>query len=93
MKAVAKVAMIAAGPASASVFGAATAYALGDAPWCAVINLGMDVHRDCRYRTVEECVPNIERGSCCPNPYAGSSATVSVPGKRHAKRHSNVESR
>ncbi len=43
-----------------------------EAPWCAVINTGLDVHWDCQYQSVEECVPNIlagNRGFCNPNPY------------------------
>jgi hypothetical protein len=46
------------------VFGAPASHASGDAPWCAVINLGMgDVYWDCHYRTVEECVPNVIAGN------------------------------
>jgi hypothetical protein len=46
-------------------------YAYGDAPWCAVINVGKGVVWDCQYRTVEECVPNViagNRGFCNLNP-------------------------
>jgi len=62
-------------------------YAFGDAPWCAVIELGQgDAYWDCQYRTVEECVPHVlagDRGFCNPNPWPGPAKPVSV---RHAKR-------
>ena len=45
----------------------------GDAPWCAVLQIGTgSVTWHCYYRTVEECVPNVlagNRGSCNLNPY------------------------
>jgi hypothetical protein len=54
------------------MFGASASHASNDAPWRAVINLGMgDARLDCRYRTVEKCVPNFiagDRGSCSPDP-------------------------
>ena len=34
-------------------FGTSSSRAYGDAPWCAVINLGKHVYRDCQYRTFE----------------------------------------
>ena len=84
-----KFAVVAAGLAAGSIFGASAGHASNDAPWCAVINLGMgDARWDCRYRTVEECVPNViagDRGSCSPNPYGSSpAAAATVP---HKKRH------
>ena len=43
------------------------------APWCAVISLGdNDVHRECIYRSIEQCRTTIlagNRGFCNPNPY------------------------
>jgi hypothetical protein len=49
----------------------------GDAPWCAVIQVGTGgVHYDCQYNTVEACVPNVlagNRGFCAMNPYYGAS--------------------
>jgi len=84
-----KIGIVAAGLAAQSIFGASVGYASNDAPWCAVINLGMgDARWDCRYRTVEEYVPNViagDRSSCSPNPH--SSATVAVPVKRTYKHH------
>jgi hypothetical protein len=82
------------------MFGASVGHASGDAPWCAVINLGMgDVSWDCRYRTVEECVPNViggDRGFCNLNPWGpdpgpssgpGSARGAAGPLKRHSKHH------
>ena len=66
-------AVVVAGLAIGSIFGAAATHAASDAPWCAVVNLGMgDARWDCRYRSVEECVPHViagDRGSCSPNPH------------------------
>lgn len=79
-----------------SIFAASVGHASGDAPWCAVINLGMgDVSWDCRYRTVEECVPNViagNRGFCNLNLWGqssgpGSARGVAGPLKRHSKHH------
>ena len=84
-------AIAAVGLAAGWVFGAPAADASGDAPWCAVINLGMgDVHWDCHYRTVEECVPNViagNRGFCNLNPYGPGPAAAVAPLKRYHKHH------
>jgi hypothetical protein len=67
------------------------AYAFGDAPWCAVIEMGIgDVHWDCQYRTVEECVPNVlagNRGFCNLNPYGPGPAAPATTHPRHRKSH------
>ena len=52
-----------------------------EAPWCAVVSSGPgSVYWDCRYRTVEECVPNViagNRGFCNQNPrYVGELGPV-----------------
>ncbi|MGO8921883.1 MAG: DUF3551 domain-containing protein [Xanthobacteraceae bacterium] len=92
MRSVTKLAIAAAGLAAGLMFGAPAGRASGDAPWCAVINLGMgDVYWDCRYRTVEECVPNViagNRGFCNLNPWGPGpgSTTTAGPHKRH-KHH------
>ena len=42
-----------------------------EAPWCAVINTGLDVHWDCQYQSLEQCYPTVlagNRGFCNPNP-------------------------
>ena len=61
----------------------------GDAPWCAVLQVGTgSVTWHCYYRTVEECVPNVlagNRGSCNLNPYFTASrgpATTARPAHR-----------
>jgi hypothetical protein len=52
-----------------------TSYAqyYGDAPWCAVLQVGTGaVVWHCYYRSAEECAPNVvagNRGSCNVNPY------------------------
>jgi hypothetical protein len=77
---------------SAMSSGVPASYASGDAPWCAVIELGDDdVYWDCQYRTFEECVPNVvagNRGFCNVNPYGpGPNAPAAAPHLRHHKRH------
>src|SRR5262245_28447472 len=51
-----------------------------EAPWCAVTSGGDgDMHWDCHYRSIEECLPNVlagNRGWCNPSPYF-------VPAERH----------
>ena len=61
----------------------------GDAPWCAVLQIGTgSVSWHCYYRTVEECAPNVlagNRGSCNLNPYFTASrgpTTMSRPAHR-----------
>jgi hypothetical protein len=47
----------AAAAAAIATFRVPASFAFGNAPWCAVVNLGMgDVYWDCQYRTAEECV-------------------------------------
>jgi hypothetical protein len=57
--------------AAAPVIGLEPAAAEGNAPWCAIVPMDRtSVYEDCRYRTVEECVPNVlagRRGFCTPN--------------------------
>ena len=44
----------------------------GPGPWCAVVNMGTgDMHWDCQYWSLQQCVPNVlagNRGFCNPNP-------------------------
>jgi hypothetical protein len=43
---------------------------IGNAPWCAVVNIGAgDVEWDCEYGSIEACRPNVIAGNCgyCPN--------------------------
>jgi len=56
----------------------------GDAPWCAVVEIGSgEVEWDCHYQTVEQCAPNViagNRGFCSHNPYY-----VPPPVRGHAR--------
>ncbi len=62
----------------------------GDAPWCAVVSVGTgNVVWDCRFRTVEESVPNVlggNRGFCNPSPWY-------TPGKVALKKRRTAHSR
>jgi hypothetical protein len=66
--------------------------AKAQAPWCAVITVGEDsVIWDCRYRSLEECRPNVlagNRGFCNPIPYYVANATEH---KRSAKRNARPQ--
>jgi len=49
----------------------------GDAPWCAVLQVGTgSVVWHCYYRTAAECAPNViadNRGTCNLNPYGAAA--------------------
>ena len=74
MKTVMRLATIATGFALGSILGPHAAHASGDAPWCAITQVGDgDGQWDCQYETVEECVPAVQagnRGHCNSNPWA-----------------------
>jgi len=61
----------------------------GDAPWCAVINIGTgEVYWDCQYQTFEACAPNVvagNRGFCNVNPRYTPAAAA--PAKHYVRRH------
>ena len=65
----------------------------GDAPWCAVLQIGTgSVSWHCYYRTVEECVPNVlagNRGWCSLNPYftASRAPAATAHPARHKRQH------
>lgn len=68
----------------------------GNAPWCAVIELGQgEVQWQCVYQTVEQCAPNViagNRGFCNLNPYnvpqhAAPPARVRHHLPRHVHKH------
>lgn len=93
MKTAIKLTIAATALAAAMSLDAPASYAFGDAPWCAVVNLGMgEMYWDCQYRTVEECRPNVvagNRGFCNLNPYGpGPNAPAQASRARHHKhRH------
>ena len=68
---------------------AAQAGSYGDAPWCAVQNLGAgDVVWDSEFRTAEECAPHViagNRGFCNINP--SFVPPTSVAPIKHRKHH------
>jgi hypothetical protein len=78
---------------AATCLEAPASYAFGDAPWCAVIELGSgEAYWDCQYRTVEQCVPNViagNRGFCSLNPDPGPSTVGGQPQPhyRRARHH------
>jgi len=71
--------------------GARPAQAYNDAPWCAVINTGNDVHWDCQYSSFEQCYPTVlagNRGFCNTNPaYEGPAAPRRKTARRHRARN------
>lgn len=72
-------ALVEAGPAAAVDF-----------PWCGVYSTGRgSAYWDCRYRTVEECVPNIlsgNRGFCVQNPALDEASKAAAKKPRKKKR-------
>ena len=89
LKTLAKLIFGGAALAVATLFGTSTSRAYGDAPWCAVINIGKGtVYQDCQYRSFEDCYRrgNIlagNRGFCNVNPWPGPSQVVPY---KHKKR-------
>lgn len=77
--------------AGATCFEVPASYAYGDAPWCAVIELGPgDVYWDCQYRTFEACAPNVlagNRGFCNVNPAASPATAGNTPRPRYRRHH------
>ena len=86
-KTLAKVTFSIAALAAATWVGTSSSRAYGDAPWCALINIGQGtVYWDCQYPTFEACyhLGNIlagNRGFCNLNPWPG-------PPYRHQQRYS-----
>jgi hypothetical protein len=83
--------LAAAGFAAAVGLGVSASHAgsFGNAPWCAVQNLGAgDVVWDCEFRSVEECAPHViagNRGFCNINPsFVPPPSAAPI---RHRKRH------
>ena len=74
--------------AAVSAFLPQSAQAYATSPWCAVVNTGVgDMHWDCHYQTVEQCIPHVlagNRGFCNENPnFTGPSR----PTRRAYRRH------
>jgi Protein of unknown function (DUF3551) len=86
-------AMIAAAALAAAMwFHVPPSRAFGDAPWCAVIDIGNgEAYWDCQYNSVAECAPNVaagNRGYCNPNPeWRGPYAPAPVPHPKYRRRH------
>ena len=83
MQTVIRVAIITAGLASGSIFASPAACASGNAPWCALTQLGEGAQAwDCHYGTVQECAPVVTAGNRAhAEPYySAPPATASVPG-------------
>jgi len=78
-----------------SVFGALPGDAayIGNAPWCAVVNLGAgDIEWDCEYGSVAACQPNViagNRGFCGLNPYFVPAPPYGAGQTKHARRYSH----
>lgn len=79
---------------AAAAFGATmtvaapASYAYGDAPWCAVVEIGAgEVYWDCQYQTFEACRPNViagNRGFCNINPTGpGPQPPAAATPRRH----------
>ena len=89
LKTLAKLTFGVAALAAATSFGTSPSHASGNAPWCAVIEIGTgSVYWDCQYPTFEACyhLGNIlagNRGFCNLNPWPGPSQVVPY---KHPKR-------
>ena len=63
---------------------------IGNAPWCAVVNIGAgDVEWDCEYPSVQACAPNVvagNRGFCGLNPYYSPNSPAPPYGATHIRR-------
>ncbi len=67
----------------------------GDAPWCAVVEIGSgEVEWDCHYQTIEQCAPNVvagNRGFCNLNPYYVPPTAQHRPARRHGRRRPRID--
>jgi hypothetical protein len=74
--------------AAVTTFDPVPAKAYGDAPWCAVVRVGLQgVMWECNYWRVEDCARYVvagTRGQCTPNPaYRGPIPGLDTPSHRH----------
>jgi Protein of unknown function (DUF3551) len=85
--------LFAAAALTAAMLGTAPARAqsFGEAPWCAVINMGTGtVVWDCEYQSIEQCQPEVlagNRGFCNPNP-RWTPPPYGAPSRHRRKHHS-----
>jgi hypothetical protein len=67
----------------------------GNAPWCAVVEIGPgEVEWDCHYQTEQECAPDVvagNRGFCNHNPYYVPQATPHATVKHPRRRHPHID--
>lgn len=79
MKSFMRLVLVGATSAAALYFNVPAGRAFSEAPWCAVADIGTgNMYWDCRYRSFEECRPNVlagNRGWCNPNPYFVANPT------------------
>ena len=86
------IALALAAVAAAVCFGTSPSRAgtYGDAPWCAVQNLGMgDMEWDCEFASAAACAPAIvagNRGFCNRNPYFVAAVPPGYP-RPYRHRH------
>ncbi|HUI13925.1 MAG TPA: DUF3551 domain-containing protein [Xanthobacteraceae bacterium] len=86
-----RIACVIAGATAFLLAGVPASYALsGDAPWCAVVEIGSgEVEWDCHYQTVEQCAPNVvagNRGFCNLNPYYVPRPAAPLAHARHYRQ-------
>jgi hypothetical protein len=64
---------------------------IGDAPWCAVVNIGSgNMEWDCEYGSIETCRPHViagNRGFCQLNPFYSPAPPYAGPYVERAHRH------
>jgi hypothetical protein len=77
--------------AAAAMFCASGASQAYEGPWCANVSVGAKgIVHDCRYRSFEECAPNViagNRGFCTQNPaWPGWSHRATAEPRHHRKR-------
>jgi hypothetical protein len=83
-----RILLAAAALAAVATLGPSPAKASGDAPWCAVMNIGWQTfEHDCSFWRLKDCVPYViagNRGFCTPNPrFRGPIPGLDTPEPRH----------
>jgi hypothetical protein len=71
-----------------------TAY-IGNARWCAVVNIGSgNMEWDCEYESIETCRPHViagNRGFCDLNPYYSPAPPYGGRDAKRAHRHKHKD--